>query len=250
MATKLKTKNSIEIIREINPYEASTRDLSSLESNTQATSEIQIEQEKRRQEVQGFIDQLTVGSSTKLRAGDNTWEDYENLCLKVIELTTQNEFKDGIKPEKGKNQSPFPDERKVKRKDIFMKNEFVGKGTSDEGSMDHFWVSVLREFDSVKFAFECKNYSQSNKISWKEVYQLYQYLHPEDTGRIGFLLCRYNSFDKTADEAIRRLMRDKYRIVPIYDSLMIDWLRGYISKGQSGAFFQRALALAEDRWSV
>jgi len=108
------------------------------------------------------------------------------------------------------------------------------------------WESIKKEHMIFSIVFECKNYSEATKITSSEIYQLYEYLTPDQYGRLGVILSRYGrkNLSTEANSAINRVAKDKYRILILGDEELAEMINDYINNGSCSGFFTKQIEIA------
>lgn len=157
---------------------------------------------------------------------------YEDVCKEIVEVTLEKSFKDHVvsfHPKTLKIEG-----RKQSIRDISFPNHPV------DTSPSCIWNVLNVDYGVRSFVLECKNYLKA-KITSEEVYQLYEYMDPDEHGRLGFFLTRLGerSLDKSARSSIVRLKKDRYKFIVLNDDDLIEWINDYITQGSPETFFNK-----------
>lgn len=171
-------------------------------------------------------------SRKNCNAGTKDAKMFEDVCKEICEVTLENSFKDH-------SVSFHPHTLAInglqqRFRDITFPNQPVD---TDQSCI---WNVLRRDHNVKSFVLECKNYSTS-KISRDEIYQLFEYIDPDEHGRLGFLLTRdgEKTLDNTARSAIVRIKKDKYKFIVLSDKDLIEWINAYIDNGSPERFFNK-----------
>ncbi len=185
---------------------------------------------KQRERDGGLL--LNKVSRKNCNAGTRDATKYEEVCKEIIETTLQSSFKNHVVSFHSKTL------------EINGYKQFVRDITFPNNPIDLdkncIWNILKREFGVRSFVLECKNYLKS-KITRDEVYQLYEYLDPNEHGRLGIFLTRLGerSLDDSARSAIVRLKKDSYKLIVLKDDDMVEWINSYITHGGPEHFFNK-----------
>lgn len=157
---------------------------------------------------------------------------FEEIVIEICENTLVDSFRDHVV-------TPHPRTLKIngvtqKFRDLSFPNNPV------DTSPGCIW-NVLRmdaSYQLKSFVIECKNYSKKNKVTRDEIFQLFEYIDPDEHGKIGILICREgdSSLDDSARLAIIRLSKEGYKIIVIGDKELESWINAYID-GSTERFF-------------
>lgn len=107
---------------------------------------------------------------SKLRTGQPTWSEYQNLCADVFDFLFSPPLKKGIRESSNVDG--------VNRRDIIMPNY----------SIDGFWAYLRDKYWADYIVIDAKNYT--NPVSKTQALQLANYLSTHGPGRFGILTTR------------------------------------------------------------
>jgi hypothetical protein len=125
---------------------------------------------------------------------DNTFSDYENLCIDVLKTL----FNDDLtlwKLQQKSNEDLF-------RFDLICKIK--------SGELDGFWKIVSDYFKTKYVIFEFKNYS--NKITQKEIYTTEKYLYAKALRSVAIIVSPYGE-DENSKKAIKGTLRENGKLI-------------------------------------
>lgn len=125
---------------------------------------------------------------------DNTFSDYENLCIDVLRTL----FNDDLtlwKLQQKSNEDLF-------RFDLICKIK--------SGELDGFWKIVSDYFKTKYVIFEFKNYS--NKITQKEIYTTEKYLYAKALRSVAIIVSPYGE-DENSKKAIKGTLRENGKLI-------------------------------------
>ncbi|EKD56228.1 MAG: hypothetical protein ACD_58C00261G0002 [uncultured bacterium] len=164
-------------------------------------------------------------------------DEFEKISFDLVKVTCEGEF--DYPPNKQQASLRIKGEKGT-RSDITLLNEHNSKGKG------LIWDTFRKStedggYNCSQIIFECKNYANATKITSSEIHQIHSYLHPEDIGKIGFIINRYGyrNLDQGAILALNRFKLDKYVIIIIGDKDIREWLDLWAQTGSSSAFFAK-----------
>lgn len=164
-------------------------------------------------------------------------EKYEDACLEIIKWTLGQEL-DGGDPEH--HLSTFLlDGFSRKIRDITLPVPQTVLPTK--------WESIKIEHELRSIVFECKNYVESNPLTNVEIYQLFEYINPDQHGTLGILLSRFGkkSIHKNVNSALNKIFNldqnPKYRIIILSDDDIIQMIEEYVEFGTCVHFLAREI---------
>lgn len=162
---------------------------------------------------------------------------YQDNCLEIVKETLSIDFSSSIPVKGSRTLKSGNSETRIRDITIQVPHQNLG----------NHWQTIIHEncneheYCIRSIVFECKNYSRNTHIKRKEIYQLYEYLTPQQYGKFGVILSRFGK-DQLSDDAkiaIRRLMLDNYRILVLGNNEILDWINIYENTGSSETFFAK-----------
>lgn len=198
------------------------------------TDEQIIRREYRKEFLSPQLSQL-IDKST-CRVGQSDADKYEQACLSIIEWTIGLEL--SVKP------VHHPPSLKL---DFFKRHiRDITMPLPQVTLSSIHWESIKNQHQVFSLVFECKNYSKTTKITNNEIYQLYEYLTPDQYGRLGIILSRYGreNLSNEANSAINRLSKDKYRILILGDNDLNEMIDDFVKTGSCSDFFTKQIEIA------
>jgi len=223
-------KENLQALQVGQPLEFEATNISDLDPEQIVKKTRQVET----QPLHNFIDTWRAG-----RIGDDKdvwWKKFEDFCVDLIKITFKNDFESAIptRPQNTRVVNGF----KSNRPDINLSNS-PKKELADRPHI--IWNRLIEEYNCKQLKFDCKNYSETNKITNKEIYQLFEYLDPEEVGRIGFILSKYGNTDGSAGVAMSSLKRfpgHQYKFIILKKKDIEEWISSYEDTGSVTDFFE------------
>lgn len=171
-------------------------------------------------------------SRKNCNAGSKDAQMFEEVCKEICEVTLENSFKDHSVSFHPRTLIIRGLQQKIR--DITFPNQPV------DTSKSCIWNVLRQDYNARSFVLECKNYSTA-KISRDEIYQLFEYIDPDEHGKLGLLLTRNGekTLDDTARSALVRIKKDKYKFIVLSDKDLIEWIKAYIDNGSPERFFNK-----------
>lgn len=171
-------------------------------------------------------------SRQNCNAGSKDARKFEEICKEICEVTLEDSFKDHSVSFHPRTLVLNGFEQKIR--DITFPNQ------PNDTDPNCIWNILKDEFKLRSLVLECKNYSTS-KISRDEIYQLFEYMDPEEHGKLGFILTRdgESTLDESARSTLVRIRKDGYKLIVLGDKELIDWITAYIDNGSPERFFNK-----------
>jgi len=157
---------------------------------------------------------------------------YEEICKKIMEVTLESSFKDHIVSFHSRTLTLNGLKQAIR--DITFPNQPI------DLDPNCIWNVLKSEYQVKSFVLECKNYLKS-KITSEEIYQLFEYIDPDEHGKLGFFLTRLGerSLANSARSAVIRLRKDGYKFIVLKDSDLVELIDAYITNGSPELFFNK-----------
>jgi len=165
-------------------------------------------------------------------------KEFENICEELINLTFKKEFH---------NCKSCTQEREISfAGDLLRVLDISIFNLPQDDHPNSIWNDIKKEdkYNCQKIIFECKNYSLRTKIRKEEIYQLYEYLDPQNIGRFGIILNKYgfSNLDKKAKAAIKRVKKDRYLILVLGKEEIQKWLEEWVENETCHQFFSEQIS--------
>lgn len=159
---------------------------------------------------------------------------YERICYFIIKITFENDFPETNPQHHIVKDLTFGETRNIR--DIVVDNHYR------DSKKSNFWndIKTDKSTQCQTIVFECKNYNYNkNQIGKEEVLQVYNYLDPDSFGKLGFLICRNTkkTLSESAKQAIIRVRKDGYYIIPIDDLSIGEWIDAWCINKSPLSFF-------------